>query len=203
MQRRNATTLIPSIAIFISGYTPLFLIMMIKDITGIDWSTYQFDSTILGYDKIAYPIGLIVINPSVVLGLIIVSLISLLMLRYVLKNITSNPFEITITKAKSRSSEVVNYTIPYMISFVAFDLSKWQDLLSLIIFLGILCLLSIRSQSIFINPILAALGYGLYDCNYTENGKAKECVMLSPKDLTTNDSVKYKKLNNYMGIINK
>lgn len=203
MQRRNATTLIPSIAIFISGYTPLFLIMMIKDITGIDWSTYQFDSTILGYDKIAYPVGLIVKNSSVVLGLIIVSFISLIMLRYVLKNITSNPFEITITKAKSRSSEVVNYTIPYMISFVAFDLSKWQDLLSLIIFLGILCLLSIRSQSIFINPILAALGYGLYDCSYTENNKDKECVMLSPKDLTTNDSVKYKKLNNYMGIINK
>ncbi|BDM64363.1 hypothetical protein NFHSH190041_18150 [Shewanella sp. NFH-SH190041] len=123
------------------------------------------------------------------------------MLWYVLKNITSNPFDITITKAKSRSSEVVNYTIPYMISFVAFDLSKWQDLLSLIIFLGILCLLSIRSQSIFINPILAALGYGLYDCSYTENGRAKECVMLSPKDLTTNDLVEYKKLNNYMGII--
>lgn len=203
MQRRNATTLIPSIAIFISGYTPLFLIMMIKDITGIDWSTYQFDSTTLGFDKITYPVGLFVKNPSVVWGLIIVSLISLLMLRYVLKNITSNPFEITITKAKSRSSEVVNYTIPYMISFVAFDLSKWQDLLSLIIFLGILCLLSIRSQSIFINPILAALGYGLYDCSYKENNKDKECVMLSPKDLTTDDSVKYKKLNNYMGIINK
>ena len=202
MQRRNATTLIPSIAIFISGYTPLFLIMMIKDMTRIGWSTYQFDSTTLGFEKIVYPIAFFN-NLSVVWGLGIVSVISLLMLWYVLKNITSNPFEITITKAKSRSSEVVNYTIPYMISFVAFDLSKWQDLLSLIIFLGILCLLSIRSQSIFINPILAALGYGLYDCSYIENNKDKECVMLSPKDLTATDSVKYKKLNNYMGIINK
>lgn len=203
MQRRSATTLIPSIAIFISGYTPLFLIMIIKDIKGINWQAYQFESSIFGYDKIEYPIGLIVKNPSVVLGLIIVSIISLLMLWYVLKNITTNPFEITITKAKSRSSEVVNYTIPYMISFVAFDLSKGQDLLSLIIFMGILCLLSIRSQSIFINPILAALGYGLYDCVYKENGKDKECVMLSPKDLVVEDVVEYKRLNNYMGIINK
>jgi hypothetical protein len=201
MQRRNATTLIPSIAIFISGYTPLFLIMIIKDITGLNWYTYQFSSATLGFENITFPIGFLMTNSSVVWGLVVVSVISLLMLRYVLKNITSNPFEITITKAKSRSSEVVNYTIPYMISFVAFDLSKWQDLLSLIIFLGILCLLSIRSQSIFINPILAALGYGLYDCSYTENGKAKECVMLSPKDLTINDLVEYKKLNNYMGII--
>lgn len=201
MQRRNATTLIPSIAIFISGYTPLFLIMIIKDITGLNWYTYQFSSATLGFENIIFPIGFLMTNSSVVWGLVIVSVISLLMLRYVLKNITSNPFEITITKAKSRSSEVVNYTIPYMISFVAFDLSKWQDLLSLIIFLGILCLLSIRSQSIFINPILAALGYGLYDCSYTENEKVKECVMLSPKDLAINDVVEYKKLNNYMGII--
>lgn len=203
MQRRNATTLIPSIAIFISGYTPLFLIMMIKDITGINWQPYQFESTILGFDKIVYPIGLFVKNPNVVWGLIIVSVISLLLLRYVLKNITTNPFAITITQAKSRSSEVVNYTIPYMISFVAFDLSKWQDLLSLIIFLSILCLLSIRSQSIFINPILAALGYGLYDCQYTENNKEKECVMISQRDLVAEDRVKYKKVNNYMGIIKR
>lgn len=203
MQRRNATTLIPSIAIFISGYTPLFLIMIIKDFDRIDWQAYQLTSSILGFSQIDYPVGIVFKNSNVVLGLLIVAAVSLLMLRYVLKNITSNPFEITITKAKSRSSEVVNYTIPYMISFVAFDLSKCQDLLSLIIFMGILCLLSIRSQSIFINPILAALGYGLYDCVYTENGKEKECVMLSRKDLTAKDVVKYKKLNNYMGIINK
>ena len=203
MKRRNATTLIPSIAIFVSGYTPLFLIMMIKDITRINWYTHQLATTTLGLDKIVLPIGLVFKNPNVVWGLFIVSLISLLLLWYVLKNITSNPFEITISKAKNRSSEVVNYTIPYMISFVAFDLSKWQDLLSLLLFMSILCLLSIRSQSIFINPILAALGYGLYDCSYTENNKTKECVMLSPKDLATDDIVKYKKLNNYMGIINK
>lgn len=203
MQRRNATTIIPSIAIFISGYTPLFLIMIIKDFVRVDWQVYQLTSNIVGFSQIYYPVDIVFNNTKVVLGLLMVAALSLLMLWYVLKNITSNPFDITITKAKSRSSEVVNYTIPYMISFVAFDLSKGQDLLSLIIFMGILCLLSIRSQSIFINPILAALGYGLYDCTYIENGKEKECVMLSPKDLIVEDVVKYKKLNNYMGIINK
>lgn len=201
MQRRNATTLIPSIAIFISGYTPLFLIMMIKDVQAINWCTHALSSPVLGLNQISVPIGLTFNNLNVVLGLVLLSFLSLALLWFVLKNVTSNPFEITVTKAKSRSSEVVNYTIPYMISFVAFDLSKWQDLLSLILFLSILCLLSIRSQSIFINPILAALGYGLYDCAYKENGKDKECVMLSQKDLVAEDTVKYKKVNNYMGII--
>lgn len=201
MRRRNATTLIPSIAIFISGYTPLFLIMMIKDVQAINWFTHIFSTSFWGLTHFSVPVGLTFKNVNVVWALLFVSLLSLGVLRFVLKNITSNPFEITITKAKSRSSEVVNYTIPYMISFVAFDLSKWQDLLSLMLFLSILCLLSIRSQSIFINPILAALGYGLYDVAYKENNKDKECVMLALKDLSPQDSVKYKKINNYMGII--
>lgn len=202
MQRRSATNLIPSIAIFISGYTPLFLIMMIKDVQAIIWLTYTLNSPFLGLTQLNLPVGLAFKNIYVVCGLLFIALSSLGILWFVLNNITNNPFEITVVKAKSRSSEVVNYTIPYMISFVAFDLSKWQDLLSLLIFLGILCLLSIRSQSIFINPILAALGYGLYDVSYKESSKLKECVMLSKRDLAAEEVFKYKKINNYMGIIN-
>jgi hypothetical protein len=201
MLRRSATTLIPSIAIFISGYTPLFLIMMIKDIQAINFFTHTLSSPFWIFSQITIPISLTFKNTNIVWVLFLVSLLSFLVLWFVLKNITNNPFLITVTKAKSRSSEVVNYTIPYMISFVAFDLSKWQDLLSLTLFLSILCLLSIRSQSIFINPILAALGYGLYDVAYKENNKDKECAMLSLRDLSAQDTVKYIKINHYMGII--
>jgi len=201
MERRSITALIPSIAIFISGYTPLFMIMVIKDIKEFIWYSYDLTNPIMGLTKIQVPYFVCVENPGIVVLLIIVSVLSLMLLRYVLKHIASNPFEITITKAKSRSSEVVNYTIPYMISFVAFDLGKWQDSVSLMLFLSILCLLSIRSQSIFINPILAAKGYGLYDCVYDENGISKECIMLSKSDLSAGKAERYKKLNNYMGFI--
>lgn len=201
MKRRSITTLIPSIAIFISGYTPLFLIMVIKDIKEFLWYSHDLTNQILWFTTIKFPYFVSVGNPGVVLILIAVSVLSLILLHYVLKNIASNPFEITIIKAKSRSSEVVNYTIPYMISFVAFDLSKWQDIVSFILFLFILCLLSIRSQSIFINPIIAAKGYGLYDCEYQESGNKKECIMLSKSDLTSDTMAKYKKINNYMGFI--
>ncbi len=203
MNRRSITTLIPSIAIFISGYTPLFFIMIIKNIKEFKWYEFVFPSPILSYTSLKLPYWVVLNNPMVVVFLITVSILSLLLLRYVLKNISENPFEIKIVKAKSRSSEVVNYTIPYMISFVAFDLGKWQDITSLILFLSVLCLLSIRSQSIFINPILAAAGYGLYDCNYIEGNKSKECVMLSKTDLLEDSTETYKKLNNYMGIISQ
>ena len=201
MDRRNVTTLLPSIAIFISGYTPLFLIMAIKDIKGFLWFSKTLSTPLAGISNLKIPYFVEFSNPGTVVSLVAISALSIFMLNYVLRNISRNPFEIRITKAKSRSSEVVNYTIPYMISFVAFDLSKWQDLVSLIIFLSILCLLSIRSQSIFINPILAALGYGLYDCKYTENDNNKECVMLSKCDLASGSEKQYTKINNYMGMI--
>ncbi|NOR70854.1 MAG: hypothetical protein GQ532_14370 [Methylomarinum sp.] len=201
MKRRSAIKTIPSIAIFISGYTPLFLIMIIKDINNFLWFEYALTQPVMEVSIIKLPYGIAFHNPSVVIFLVTLTVLSLILLKYVLKNIGNNPFPIKITEAKSRSSEVVNYTIPYMISFVAFDLSKWQDLLALVIFLSILCLLSIRSQSIFINPILAAIGYGLYDCKYYENNKLKECVMLSQIDLSEGIETNYKKLTNYMGII--
>jgi len=201
MERMSITTLIPSIAIFISGFTPLFFIMVIKDIKEFVWFVHDLEKPVLVITTIKIPYFISVGNIGVVISLVVISVLSWIMLQYVLKNISNNPFEITITRAKSRSSEVVNYTIPYMISFVAFDLSKWQDLVSLLLFLSILCLLSIRSQSIFINPILAAKGYGLYDCTFDENGISKECVMLSKSDLKADNIEHYKKLNNYMGFI--
>jgi len=175
--------------------------MLIKDIKGFIWYEKVLDNPILGVSELKIPYWIDFTNPLTVLAIFLIALLSLFMLRYVLKNISANPFDIEIKHAKSRSSEVVNYTIPYMISFVAFELSKWQDLASLLIFLSILCLLSIRSQSIFINPILAALGYGLYDCRYIENNLEKECVMLSKTDLANNSNKQYTKINNYMGII--
>ncbi len=203
MNRKSKTKLLSSIAIFISGYTPLFLIMIIKDVNKVVWFEYELENRTLTIGKIKIPYWLEFGNNEIVLSLVILSALSLVLLAYVLRNVTKRPFGIQVIIAKSRSSEVVNYTIPYMISFVAFDLSKWQDIFSLFLFLSVLCLLSVRSQSVFINPILAALGYGLYDCKYNEAGNEKECVMLSKHDLLSGSDESYVKLNNYMGIISK
>jgi hypothetical protein len=201
MNRKSKTRLLSSIAIFISGYTPLFLIMIIKDIKEVVWFEHAFESVVFSFSKLKIPYWFEFKNIEIVLALLLLSVASLVLLSYVLRNVTKRPFAINVISAKSRSSEVVNYTIPYMISFVAFDLSKWQDIVSLFLFLSVLCLLSVRSQSVFINPILAALGYGLYDCKYNEAGNKKECVMLSKNDLLTGNNESYVKLNNYMGII--
>ncbi|CAM4449472.1 hypothetical protein [Vibrio agarivorans] len=175
--------------------------MIIKDVKKVVWFEHVLENPFFMLTKIKVPYFVEFGNDGIVISLLILSVSSLIFLGYILRNVTKMPFDIEVIAAKSRSSEVVNYTIPYMISFVAFDLGKWQDIVSLFLFLSVLCLLSVRSQSVFINPILAALGYGLYDCKYNEAGNEKECVMLSKHDLLAGNSESYVKLNNYMGIV--
>ena len=85
IKRRRVISVIPSIAMFISGYTPLFLILMINDITNITWYSYTFSSSVVGFSQVVLPVGLVFNNPIVVLSLFILSIFSLVMLRYVIK----------------------------------------------------------------------------------------------------------------------
>jgi len=181
MKNRSLIRFWAATIIFVSGYIPLFLILIIKDMN----SAFIFK------------------NPGLSYSLIITCIVSGLFLYYVIKNLEADGFPIEITSVKHKSSEIVNYTIPYMISFFAFDLTKTQDLIVFIIFFVLLCILSIRSQSIFLNPILAIVGYGLYECTYKENDIVKDGVIISNEDLIKNNSYKIKKLSMYISIISE
>ena len=44
-------------------------------------------------------------------------------------------------------------------------------------------LLTARTQTVFINPLLALAGYTLYDAEFEEQGQKKHKIILSPKIL--------------------
>lgn len=94
---------------------------------------------------------------------------------------------VKVISVKNRSSDLINYTIPYILSFFGFDLSKWGDVISLSIFLLIMMLLTIKSKSVFMNPILALKGYGLYDLDYKFNNKMYSVIVLSRHELRPED----------------
>jgi hypothetical protein len=183
MRSKNYLTIWGSIVIFISGYIPLFFIMIIKDIDFV--GTLKFR------------------NPFIVNICLVLSIVSGLALYYVIKNIENKGFPVLITSVKHKSSEIVNYTIPYMISFFAFDFSKKQDLIVFAIFLILLCVLSIRSQSIFLNPLLATCGYGLYECNYIENNIEKDGIIISSYALSKGKNYKIKKISAYVAFVSQ
>lgn len=155
--------LLTAILLFISAYAPLFLILAAKD----------FDFTITYKFKHTAPIYILLGSSSV----------SICLLFYTVKSIKRGNMPVKIKSIKSRSVDLINYTIPYIVSFFGFDISKIEDVVSLAIFLSLMLLLTIKSKSVFLNPILLLAGYNLYDLEYEFDGKTNSTIVLSKHDM--------------------
>lgn len=160
---------------FISAYSPLALILAVKD----------FDLKRIWF-----------LNPTTSITILIIGAISIFVLNIVINDSTSG-HRIKVDKISNKSNTLINYTIPYMISFFGFDMGKTTDLVAFILFMCLLCLLTIRTQTIFINPILAMKGYGLFDVTYTENEKTKEGIFLTKVPLVINKHFLIQKVSNF------
>lgn len=141
--------IISSIFIFISAYSPLAVIFLLQDINLDTWELK---------------------TPTIVISLLLISLFSCLVVSFAVTRLKTSSAPVEVVSVSNRSGELVNYSIPYMISFFAMDLSDTNLLLSFVFFMFIMYWLTLKTHNIFINPILAALGYNLYDVKYLKNG---------------------------------
>ena len=122
------------IGLFISSYFPLFLILAVKN-----W-----------------------FNCYMMLVLIIVSMYSLVWggIISISKKGTVDSYK--VLKVENETQKSLNYLIPYIISFIGFDLNKWQDWGALAILLVILFVVYLTSDLISINPMLLFFKYKVY-----------------------------------------
>ena len=90
-----------------------------------------------------------------------------------------------------------------MISFYGFDLGKYVDILSFIAFMGLMGILTINTQSIFMNPILAIWKYGLYNVQFEENGRLKHGIILTKKELVIDESVEIQKISRFLYLVTR
>lgn len=167
-----------SLVLFLSAYSPLMLILIVKD-----------------YDAISP--GLLPQNPvfSGVL-LLIATLSSLAVLRSVRE--INGGLEVTITKASNKSGDMFGYTIPYMLSFMRVDLGDWQVIVSLAMFLAILFIMAYRTQTVFVNPILALAGYMLIDCTFKRGDKEIQAMVVTRQPLAVGNSCRMERLAHYL-----
>lgn len=122
--------------LFLSAYTPLFLIFIIKYLDFL--SIYFF----------------------IWISIIAVANIFWIPVFYITKNWTANYLK--VKTSSNKTGDVLTYIIAYIITFVRFEFSCWQDWVSLFILLIILFIVFINSNLIFINPILNIAGYKIH-----------------------------------------
>lgn len=170
--------LVTAILLFVSAYAPLFLILAVKD----------FDFTCTFTFKHPLPI-------YILLGL---CLISIGLLFFSVSAIKRGNMPVKVKSIKSRSVDLINYTIPYIVSFFGFDLSKIEDVISLTIFLCLMLLLTIKSKSVFMNPILLLAGYNLYDMEYEFDSKTNSTIVISKHDMRNGEVYYIRSLTRFL-----
>jgi hypothetical protein len=123
-------------ALFLSSYTPLFVLIAIRSI---------------GQSAV------IVVSCGVlaVAGLVGITLF--------LVTATRKPIgDYVLLDVENRDGDVAGYAATYLLPFVTVFSARWQDVVSLAGFIAFLGVIYVRSRLIFINPLLAVLGYHLW-----------------------------------------
>lgn len=110
---------------------------------------------------------------------------------------------VKVKAIKSRSIDLINYTIPYIVSFFGFDLSKTADIISLSIFLLLMLLMTIKSKSVFMNPILLLAGYNLYDLDYEFDSKTNSTIVISNYDMRIGETYYIRSLTRFLYFVTK
>lgn len=112
-------------------------------------------------------------HPEIVVPILLLSVLSCLVLWVTVRGLKGSSPPVSVNSVSNRSSELINYSIPYMISFFAMDLGRLDLSLSFGFFMLVMYWLTLKTHNIFSNPILAAMGYNIYDVRYERNGN--EC----------------------------
>lgn len=167
---------IPSLLMFISSYFPLALIFIIKDLD---------DATFLP----SHPATAAIIASVTLLACVVVIVAA--------RKIDSG-LPVKVTKVANKSGDMFTYTIPYMISFYNFNLGDWKTLLSLFVFMALMFALAYRTQNVFINPVLALAGYGLYDCQFKDGKRDIQGLLISRHEFQLGDTCIVEQLSNHL-----
>ena len=167
-----------SLILFLSAYSPLMLILIIKD----------YDAT--------NP-GLFPQNPVFGGILLLIAVFSSLAVLRSVREIDGG-LTVTVTKASNKSGDMFGYTIPYMLSFMKVELGDWRIIVSLVLFLAILFIMAYRTQTVFVNPILALAGYMLIDCTFKRKDKEIQAMVVTRKPLAVGDTCRMERLSHYL-----
>lgn len=157
---------IPSaLAIYLASYLPLSVILMAQD---IDLSAVSHGVCAVSEVRnwnCASPLLHPVASSSLVLLCGVCMLISLFALK-----IIPTKTKIIALESKHIPADLINYVVPYILSFVSLSFDDKTKMIGFLIFLAWIFWITFKSGQIVMNPVLAVLGWKLYEVKYSYAG---------------------------------
>lgn len=167
-----------SFLLFLSAYAPLMIILVIKDYNPAPFSWLPN-------------------HPERSFILLFIAFVSSIAILRSMREIKSG-LTVQVTKASNKSGDMFGYTVPYMLSFLRVDLGDWQTIASLSIFLAILFIMAYRTQTVFVNPILALAGYMLIDCTFKRGDREIQAMVVTRAPIIIGNSYQMERLSYYL-----
>lgn len=149
---------ITAILLFLSSYAPLGPILIVID---FQWSTKTFSH--LFVDKV----------------ILFIAILSAAIPFMILRRIKGG--EVFIVKeAKNRTGDLIGYALPYLVAFIGLKLDDVGSVIGFLMFLTLLCVLTIKTHALWINPMLALMNFKLYEATVQKEGaQPSVCFLLS------------------------
>lgn len=82
--------------------------------------------------------------------------------------------DVEITEAEYVPTDLMNYTLPYVVSFMSIDYQETGKFIGFLVFLVWMFWITYRAGQIILNPVLIALGWRLYSISYRYSGSDDE-----------------------------
>lgn len=176
--------ILPGFLIFLGSYLPLAIVLAVQDIPTSWWARPICMPEALFNGKCEF-------NPFTNSGLsvtfLMVSAVAVLLAWSSLRRI-AYPFSIEVKRAKATPNEIINYTFPYVVSFMGITYGDPQKLLGFGVFLLWMFAITYKSGQILMNPLLLILGWRLYEATIVINGVEKDVRVLKPGALVPGPS---------------
>ncbi len=166
--------LLPAFFIFTGSYFPLAIILAIQDIPSLWWSQSICNIYALSTGKCLFvPFE----HPVISVVFLVISGLAVLLAKHALGNI-SYPFRVDIKRAKGTPNEIINYTFPYVVSFMGMTYGDPQKMLGFFVFLFWMFAITYKSGQILMNPLLLIFGWRLYEVTLVIGSEEKDVRVL-------------------------
>lgn len=151
--------------IFLASYLPLAMILAIQDVDSARFQWSLCSDWAGAIQSCATPLK----HPWLATLPLIVCATCLVITRFMLASVRpSSP--IKIKSAKPVPADLMNYTLPYIVSFMSLDFADIPKLTGFALLLGWLFLITLRSGQLLMNPVLTLFGWRLYEITFVYQG---------------------------------
>ncbi|MCU4750954.1 hypothetical protein OB919_02975 [Halobacteria archaeon AArc-curdl1] len=163
------------VVLFLSSYSPLYVIVALR--------AHNAEHSILGYQLEPVSLGLVELS-YLSIGSLILTIASVAFLAVMIRMNRTRQGQLSeIEHYRNRSDMFTEYLLVYIFPFIVFEFSDMFDVAAFLVLFVTVAAIVIRSNRLFVNPVLIAFRYRVYEVE-TEHDRR---ILLTKEPLDGNN----------------